>query len=368
MIEKQYSKLAYLYVQADKAIGNSTAIVKVSEVRLQSKVLSTSETLETFAKEGVDPFKKGSKGDEVKLIQEALLMLNFDLGKYGADGHFGSGTHKVIVSFQEKFIPTHEIHPNYKIKEANGIVDSQTLLAIDEAVAIGWIKPIPPFKWCEPLLNPMSTNYYQSGGGGTKKARAWGLFGKKIRGTSRHDGLDLFAKAGTDVFACVDGEIAMNYKIPGPGYGHVVLLKVAESELMWENRKEFSARKNLTDVELEQYDTFESEYKKNKQLYLMYAHLSSVESKLKVGSSVKVGEIIAKTGVSGIKETGVIKAGTCAPHLHFEVRTKASIPKSDMGRCNPSLFVNFKDYSQQSEAERKQQKDERDRQYKILKK
>ena len=126
-----------------------------------------------------------------------------------------------------------------------------------------------------------------------------------------------------------------------------------------ENRREFKPRTNLTQVELRQDDDFEEEYNQNKQLYIMYAHLDSFDSNIKVGGKVKSGDIIGKTGVSGVK------GGTHAPHLHFEVKTRSSVKKDDMGRCNPSLFVDFKDYTQQSEVERKRQKDARDKEKKA---
>ncbi|MBP3140619.1 peptidoglycan DD-metalloendopeptidase family protein [Aliivibrio fischeri] len=357
VIEKNHTELAYMPVQEEKAIKNNTAIVNVKSVLLQSKQLAQSEKLESIAQGKKEVIKKGAKGDEVKLIQEALLKMKFNLGSAGADGDFGKGTHDAIINFQTNFVLTHEIHPEYQIKEVDGIVGKSTLLGLDEALAIGWERKIPPFKWHEPLLNPMSTNYWQSGGTGTNEAYAWGLFGKKIRGGGRHDGLDLFAEVGTDVYACVDGEIVYNSYIKG--YGNVLLLAINESEVMWENRREYKSRTNLTKVELKQYDDFEKEYSKNKQLYLMYAHLDSFDSNIKKGVKVKSGDVIAKTGMSGIMN------GTHAPHLHFEVKTKSTFYSGDMGRCNPSLFVDFKDYTQQSEAERKQQKNERDKQHKT---
>jgi len=44
--------------------------------------------------------KKGCKGADVKATQEALLSLGYDLGKYGADGSFGSTTQRVVKIYQ----------------------------------------------------------------------------------------------------------------------------------------------------------------------------------------------------------------------------------------------------------------------------
>jgi peptidoglycan hydrolase-like protein with peptidoglycan-binding domain len=44
---------------------------------------------------------KGDKGTEVKTIQEGLIYLGYDLGKYGADGDFGDATDSAVRKFQK---------------------------------------------------------------------------------------------------------------------------------------------------------------------------------------------------------------------------------------------------------------------------
>ena len=44
---------------------------------------------------------KGRKGEDVKQLQNALIHLHYDLGKYGADGDFGATTDKVVRTFQK---------------------------------------------------------------------------------------------------------------------------------------------------------------------------------------------------------------------------------------------------------------------------
>ena len=44
--------------------------------------------------------RKGSKGEDVKTMQTALLMLGYSLPKYGADGDFGSETLAALKAFQ----------------------------------------------------------------------------------------------------------------------------------------------------------------------------------------------------------------------------------------------------------------------------
>jgi len=44
--------------------------------------------------------KRGRTGDDVRLLQEALIKLGYDLGSYGADGDFGGATQKAVLKFQ----------------------------------------------------------------------------------------------------------------------------------------------------------------------------------------------------------------------------------------------------------------------------
>lgn len=43
---------------------------------------------------------KGDKGDRVRVMQELLRGKGYDLGTYGADGDFGTMTHRRVVAFQ----------------------------------------------------------------------------------------------------------------------------------------------------------------------------------------------------------------------------------------------------------------------------
>ena len=50
---------------------------------------------------GCPTVRKGAKGNITKLIQKRLLSLGYDLGKYGADGDFGTATYNAVVKFQK---------------------------------------------------------------------------------------------------------------------------------------------------------------------------------------------------------------------------------------------------------------------------
>ena len=82
-----------------------------------------------------------------------------------------------------------------------------------------------PSNWHDPVDNPMSTNYMQSGGGGAL-GKKWGLFGNGIRNGSPHTGLDLFARTGDNIYACVDGTV-YNRRWHG-GYGNTITIKVKD--------------------------------------------------------------------------------------------------------------------------------------------
>lgn len=49
---------------------------------------------------GVDILRKGDNGEAVKLLQEYLLKLGYDLGERGVDGDFGSKTEDALKAFQ----------------------------------------------------------------------------------------------------------------------------------------------------------------------------------------------------------------------------------------------------------------------------
>ena len=73
---------------------------------------------------GTRTLRNGSKGTDVKALQEFLLQLGYKLPKYGADGEFGSETETAIKAFQKK-----------ASVKADGIYGSDTHKAIMDAIA-----------------------------------------------------------------------------------------------------------------------------------------------------------------------------------------------------------------------------------------
>ena len=52
---------------------------------------------------GKRTLKKGSKGVDVKELQTGLIKMGYNLGKYGADGDYGSKTYAAVRAFQKKY-------------------------------------------------------------------------------------------------------------------------------------------------------------------------------------------------------------------------------------------------------------------------
>lgn len=88
-----------------------------------------------------------------------------------------------------------------------------------------------------------------------------------------HHGVDFAVKTGTPIKAAEDGKVIFYGRLGG--YGNLMVIK---------HNKEFST---------------------------LYAHLSKMDKKIKVGQTVKAGQVVAYSGNTG-RSTG--------PHLHFEVR------------------------------------------------
>ena len=73
---------------------------------------------------GTRTLKRGSKGADVKALQEFLLQLGYSLPRYGADGDFGGETETAIKRFQARAGLTQD-----------GVYGSDTHKALMDAVA-----------------------------------------------------------------------------------------------------------------------------------------------------------------------------------------------------------------------------------------
>ena len=182
----------------------------------------------------------------------------------------------------------------------------------------------------------------QSGGGGIGTiGENWGLFGNTRNGRI-HQGLDLFAEVNKDVFACTKGIV---HKVTlHSGYGNTMTIKITDKESFYNHRREYM-RLYAERGEIIQGASFD----KHQDIFLFYAHLNEVL--VEEGAEVKSGDVVAKTGVSGIR------GGTCAPHLHFEIFTTIYAVGHGLNyRCNPGYYVHFKSPAEQSAADINRQK------------
>lgn len=72
---------------------------------------------------GYTTLRKGSKGQDVKKLQEKLITLGYSLGRYGADGVYGTSTYNAVKAFQK----------NKKLT-VDGIAGPATQKALDAAI------------------------------------------------------------------------------------------------------------------------------------------------------------------------------------------------------------------------------------------
>lgn len=106
-----------------KAVENTTTVKNEEIIKpVQAPVSNTDDWVarlqaecnnQGFSKQNVDgiagpatlagcpTLRKGASGNITKLLQEKLISLRYDLGKYGSDGVFGTATYNAVVKFQK---------------------------------------------------------------------------------------------------------------------------------------------------------------------------------------------------------------------------------------------------------------------------
>lgn len=188
-----------------------------------------------------------------------------------------------------------------------------------------------------PIKNPQVTYYNFRG----EEYPDWAKFGMtRSNGIRAHQGIDIFAVPGTDVFAVLDGKIVDLY-VDKLGYGLNFYMEVDPKELEKIKRKNYKPKAGSGE------ETYGSNYESGMQIkYLRYCHLSEVN--VKVGDTVKAGQVIAKTGVTGNA------SGTRAPHLHFEIAYEMR-GKGLINRVDPEMYFKIKNGNELSKEEKKAQ-------------
>ncbi|MCX6060704.1 MAG: hypothetical protein NT103_00410 [Campylobacterales bacterium] len=215
--------------------------------------------------------------------------------------------------------------------------------------------------WYDPIDNPQLANYTKGGG----KAPYWNVFGT-VRKGKMHAGVDLLAKPGTNVYACVDGIIdSTDIMRPRPpkkvSYGKYILLRAKCPSFVRGLKKPYSMP-YTKEGEMEKEAGFDE--KTDAPIYFFYAHLLEIDPVLKKAFDngerveVKAGQVVGTTGTSGYDTSA-------DPHLHFEIRSAASLARGVINRINPGFYMKYKlpdeltqsESSNQKEIAKKQQGD-----------
>ena len=202
----------------------------------------------------------GEHGDRVKAMQKSLLDTGIKVTG-GADGVFGSSTAGAVMEFQRREgIPV------------TGKMDDQTAGRLGQAAAPA---PVPP------SASGIAFQAFPVQG------QCWfGDTWQAPRGGGRlHQGLDIIAAQGKELYAVVDGKIGKQYvDFPGSLSGNGLRVSLPNGT------------------------------------YFTYLHMSAFAPGMELGVPVKAGQLIGYVGMTGNAAT---------PHLHFEVHPAAG------GAVNP---------------------------------
>ena len=165
----------------------------------------------------------------------------------------------------------------------------------------------------------------------------WSKFGRvRSNGLRVHQGVDIFAEPGTDVYAVADGKVVDLY-VDKTGYGLNFYLEVNPADLEKIKRKHYKPKESARE------QLYGPNYNPALPIkYIRYAHLSEV--KVKIGDEVKAGQVIAKTGTTGNA------SGTHAPHLHFEIAFEMR-GKGLINRVDPEMYFKIKNGNQMTKQE-----------------
>ena len=210
----------------------------------------------------------GERGDRVKSMQQSLLDTGIKVPG-GADGVFGSSTAGAIMEFQRR-----EGLP------VTGKIDDQTAGRLGQAAA-----PAP----AAPSATGITIQAFPVQG------TCWfGDTWHAPRGGGRlHEGVDIIASQGKELYAVVDGTITKQYvDYPGSLSGNGLRVALPNGT------------------------------------YFTYLHLSAFADGMGVGVPVRAGQLIGYVGMTGNAAT---------PHLHFEVHPAAG------GAVNPYPIVKAAD-------------------------
>ncbi len=198
-----------------------------------------------------------------------------------------------------------------------------------------------PFKvistnWHEPVDDPQIAKW-NSSGHVKPQSNTFGMGRDRF-----HSGLDIFSLEGSNVYASLDAEVVEITKYGG--YGHTITIKVDNSQEVRNRKREYTLAYTS---DLKQKSLFNE---KSDKIYLFHAHLEDVL--VKKGDKVKAGDIIGKSGISGVT------AGTYDPHLHFNMYSdKKKVTDAKNYLVNPAYYVYWKEIGDLTAADIKTQDD-----------
>lgn len=147
-------------------------------------------------------------------------------------------------------------------------------------------------------MKPLKICKLRTAGLASVNSAKFGMVRKNAVGSPRpHQGIDLQADKGTEVYAVKDGHV-IDVIRSATGYGN-------------------------------QINIFHGD------MYSFYAHLSDIL--VKAGDKVDAGQLIGHSGDSGnAKGMSTIAKGG---HLHFELRSKRYVSLGLSGRIDPMLYM-----------------------------
>ena len=188
--------------------------------------------------------RPGSSGDAVRTLQRRLVAVG-SRPTGGVDGVYGAATKAAVARFQR-----------WNGIEPTGVLDARTAALLEKATVVA----------STPTLAHFPTR---------PTCMFWDTWGAPRFGGRRHEGTDVFARAGQPIFAVADGRITrVRYDFPGSRGGNQLWL-VADDGTAY-----------------------------------FYAHLSGFNTGIGNGTRVKAGAVLGAAGKTGL---------TTVVHLHFEV-------------------------------------------------
>lgn len=191
-----------------------------------------------------------------------------------------------------------------------------------------------PEEWHDPLDNMMSCYFTQYGNPKPYNS----IF--CTRSGSYHQGVDLFAKIKTPVYACMDGEVLAINENSSSG-GKIIYLRITGRRqlsilnLRKRNYKRIFVKGQYKDDDNQKFYTerdTETNFNPNNGITFVYMHLDEI--KVRKGDFVTAGQQIGWSG-----RTGVNAKNSQGPHLHFEICSDHYSV-----RANPAYYLYFKQY------------------------